>query len=108
MRYNALAKLGEVGTVRIPKRCERFGAGQASWLYKRFLCEYLHIDKEEVFDDYLRFLDSDYSATLLSARKRLGYTQKEMAERIGVNRGVYRDYTSIRKKNMKIQIQKAA
>lgn len=56
------------------------------------ICEYLHISKEDVYDDYLRFLDSDFATTLLSARKRLGYTQKEMARRIGVNRSVYRDW----------------
>lgn len=61
------------------------------------LCEYLHVSEEDVFDDYLRFLDSDFSAALLTMRKRLGYTQKEMAERIGVNRSVYRDWEKGRK-----------
>lgn len=152
MRYNTLAKLGEVGTVRIPdwhevrrnsdkwkkKQLESIDLSKVSGrlryhrvqngvsvseldkhlgftkgsyrrgfespahepsdlLKVKQICEYLHIDKEEVFDDYLRFLDSDFSATLLSARKRLGYTQKEMARRIGVNRGVYRDWEKGRK-----------
>lgn len=55
------------------------------------------MSEEEVFDDSLRFLDSDFSAALLTMRKRLGYTQKEMAERIGVNRSVYRDWEKGRK-----------
>ena len=48
------------------------------------------MSEEDVFDDYLRFLDSDFSAALLTMRKRLGYTQKEMAERIGVFTGIGR------------------
>ncbi len=55
------------------------------------------MSEEEVFDDSLRFLDSDFSAALLTMRKRLGYTQKEMEERIGVNRSVYRDWEKGRK-----------
>lgn len=152
MRYNALAKLGEIGTVRISdwhevrrnsdnwkKRqlenvelskvsgrlrfhriqngvsCSELDKhlGFTKGSYRRSfespghepsdlakvkqICEYLHINKEDVFDDYLRFLDSDFSATLLSARKRLGYTQKKMPERIGVNRSVYRDWEKGRK-----------
>ncbi len=51
---------------------------EPSYLEKvRKICEYLHVSEEEVLDDYLRFLDSDFSAALLSARKRLEYTQKE-------------------------------
>lgn len=147
MQYNALAKLGEIGTVRIPywhevrrnsgnwkkKQLENIDLSKVSGRlryhriqngvscseldkhlgftkgsYRRSfespthepsdlvkikqICEYLHISKEDAFDDYLRFLDSDFSAALLSARKRLGYTQKAMARRIGVNRGVYRDW----------------
>lgn len=147
MRYIALAKLGEIGTVRIPdwhevrrnsdnwkkRQLENVDLSKVSGRlqyhriqngvscseldkhlgftkgsYRRSfespgrepsdlakvkqICEYLHINKEEVFDDYLRFLDSDFSAALLSARKQLGYTQKKMAKRIGVNRSVYRDW----------------
>lgn len=152
MRYNALAKLGEIGTVRIPdwhevrrnsdnwkkrqlenvdlskvsgrlqyhriqkgvscseldkhlgftkgsyRRSFESPAHEPSDLEKvRKICEYLHVSEEEVLDDYLRFLDSDFSAALLSTRKRLGYTQKKMAERIGVNRSVYRDWEKGRK-----------
>lgn len=152
MRYNALAKLGEIGTVRIPdwhevrrnsdnwkkRQLEHVDLSKVSGRlqyhriqngvscseldkhlgftkgsYRRSfespghepsdlekvkrICEYLHINKEEVFDDYLRFLDSDFSAALLSTRKRLRYTQKEMAEQIGVNRSVYRDWEKGRK-----------
>lgn len=152
MRYNALAKLVEIGTVRIPdwhevrrnsdnwkkrqlenvdlskvsgrlqyhriqngvscseldkhlgftkgsyRRSFESPAHEPSDLGKiKRICEYLHINKEEVFDDYLCFLDSDFSATLLSTRKRLGCTQKEMARLIGVNRSVYRDWEKGRK-----------
>lgn len=152
MQYNALAKLGEIRTVRIPdwhevrrnsdnwkkrqlenidlskvsgrlrfhriqngvscseldkhlgftkgsyRRSFESPAHEPSGLIKvKQICEYLHISKEDVFDDYLRFLDSDFSAALLSARKRLGYTQKEMARMIGVNRSVYQDWEKGRK-----------
>ncbi len=65
------------------------------------ICEYLHVNKEIIYDDYLRFLDSDFATTLLSARKQLGFTQKEMAEQIGVNRSVYRDWEKGRKAPMR-------
>ena len=152
MQYNALAKLGEIGTIRIPdwhevrrnsgnwkkRQLENIDLSKVSGRlqyhriqngvscseldkhlgftkgsYRRSfespahepsdvakvkqICEYLHVSKEEVFDDYLRFLESDFSTALLSARKRLGYTQKEMAGKIGVNRSVYQDWEKGRK-----------
>ena len=56
------------------------------------ICEYLDVDPKMVFDDYLHFLNSDVAAAFLTARKKLAYTQREMAERIGVDRSVYRDW----------------
>lgn len=63
----------------------------------RQICEYLCVNTEEIFDDYLRFLDSDFFAAFLFVRKQLGYTHKEMAEQIGVNRSVYRGWEKGRK-----------
>lgn len=152
MQYNALAKLGEIETVRIPdwherrrnsanwkkKQLEntdlskvsgrlqyhRIQNGVSAWELDRHLgftrgsyrksfespahepsdlekvrqiCEYLHIDKEDIFDDYLRFLDSDFPSIFLSARKRMEYSQSEMARQIGVDRSVYRDWEKGRK-----------
>lgn len=66
-----------------------------SW--KTSLSSKCPVVSDSIASKMVYFLDSDFSATLLSTRKRLGYTQKEMAGRIGVQRSVYRDWEKGRK-----------
>lgn len=80
------------------RKCFEDNCHETSDLEKvKSICKYLHISETEIFDDYLKFVNSDFAMTLLSRRKTLGYSQREMARRIGVDRSVYREWEKSRK-----------
>lgn len=50
------------------------------------IAEALNIRPEQLYDDYLLFINSDYGQSIRSLRKKLGLTQSEFAKRISTTR----------------------
>ncbi len=62
------------------------------------ICNFLKVDYNEIFDDYMSFINSNFPEIFLDFRKKSGYSQKTFAKLIGVDRSVYREWEKGRKK----------
>lgn len=61
------------------------------------ICKILQVSKEEIFDDYLNFIDSDYQTELILFQERLGKSNSEMDKLFGKTKGQYKNWITGKK-----------
>lgn len=61
------------------------------------ICKILQVPKEVIFDDYLKFLDSDYQTRLILLQEQLGKSNVEMDKLFGMTKGQYRKWITGKK-----------